>query len=94
MNSDKWAVISKIKRGKNRKRIFLSIDGPIMPSELVDKIYGKNLGTYFTLVSRALNELVKLGLVKIQNPKEKTGRIYTLTKKGNIIKKELMKSFK
>jgi len=83
-----YSLISKIKRGKNRKIIFLAIDKPMMPSEIMLKVYNKRSNTYFNVVSRALKELVDLGVIKIINEKEKTGRIYVLTKKGKeIIKK-------
>lgn len=83
--SENWNLIAKIKRGKNRLKVFLAIDKPLMPSEIVNKLYGKPSNTYFNIVSRALSELVKLGLIEVKNPKEKTGRIYSLTKKGKEI---------
>ena len=46
------------------------------------KIYGKNSNTYFNIVSRALSELANAKLVKVVNPKSRTGRLYTLTNKG------------
>lgn len=82
-------VISFIKRGKNRKRVFEALDKPMMPSEIVKKIFGKTSNTYFNVVSRALAELESQGLIKCLNPKEKTGRFYTLTKKGSDILKKL-----
>jgi hypothetical protein len=45
--------VSFVKRAKNRKKVFLALDKPMMPSELVMKIYGKNSNTYFNIVSRA-----------------------------------------
>ena len=74
--------VSFVKRGKNRKKVFLALDKPLMPSELVLKIYGKSSNTYFNLVSRALIELNKKKVIEIVNPKEKTGRIYRKTKLG------------
>ena len=71
-----------IKRGKNRHKIFMALDKPRMPSELVIKIYGKSSNTYFNIVSRALTELEQKNLVECINSKERTGRIYKLTKKG------------
>lgn len=78
-----------IKRGKNRKEIFLALDKPMMPSELVIKLYKKNSNTYFTLVSRALAELKDKKLVEIVNPEDRTGRIYRRTKEGEKVAKEL-----
>lgn len=87
--AEKWDLIAKVRRAKNRKRIFLAIDRPIMPSELTAKIYGKSSTTYLNTVSRALGELLHDGLVKVKNPKARTGRLYELTKKGKKIKKEI-----
>jgi hypothetical protein len=81
--------IGFVKRGKNRKKIFIALDKPSMPSELVLKIYKKNSNTYFNVVSRALAELKKKKLVEIVNPEERTGRIYRRTKFGKKVVKEL-----
>ena len=78
-----------VKRGKNRKIVFENLNGPMMPSELVVKIYGKSSNTYFNLVSRALSELREKKLVEVINPKERTGRIYRRTGFGKRIAKEL-----
>ena len=78
-----------VKRGKNRKEVFLALDKPMMPSELVLKIYKKNSNTYFNIVSRALAELKNKRLVEVVNPNERTGRIYQRTKKGDKVAKEL-----
>jgi len=83
-------LISFIKRGKNRKIVFLALDKPMIPSELVMEIYKSNSNTYFNLVSRALSELKKKKLVEVVNPKEKTGRIYRRTKEGEKIMKKLL----
>ncbi len=79
-------LVAKVKRGSNRFKIFLAIEDNMMPSDIVRKIYGKYSVTSFNLVSRALRELKELGLVKVLNPKEKTGRVYILTEKGKKIK--------
>jgi hypothetical protein len=80
-----------VKRGKNREKIFINLDNPMMPSELVIKIYQKNSNTYFNLVSRALGELKVKKLVEIINPEERTGRIYRRTNFGESVVKELKK---
>lgn len=82
-------AIGFIKRGKNRKKVFLNLDKPMMPSELVIKIYKKNNNTYFNLVSRALAELKEKKLVKVVNPEDRTGRIYRRTSEGEKIAKEI-----
>ncbi len=84
-------AIGFIKRGKNRREIFMNLDKPMMPSELVMKIYKSNSNTYFNLVSRALSELKDKKLVEIVNPEDRTGRIYKRTKDGEKVAKELAK---
>lgn len=77
-----------VKKGKNRLKVIKALDKPMMPSELTLKIFGSTSNTSFNLVSRALAELKEKEIVEILNPKEKTGRIYQLTKEG----KEVLKS--
>lgn len=82
-------LVGYVKRGKNRKITFLALDKPLMPSELMRKIYGKTSNTYFNLVSRALSELKEKKLIEIVNPNEKTGRIYQKTKLGEEVEKKI-----
>lgn len=82
-------LVSFVKRGKNRCKVFLALSKPMMPSEVVKKMHGTNSNTYFNLVSRALAELKEKKLVEVLNPKEKTGRIYQKTKLGNKVTKRL-----
>jgi len=82
-------LVSFAKRGKNRKKVFMTLDKPMMPSELVLKIYGKSSNTYFNLVSRALSELKNKKLVTVSNPQEKTGRMYTKTSLGKKVEGKL-----
>lgn len=83
-------TIGFIKRGKNRKEVFINLDKPMMPSELVIKIYKSKSNTYFNLVSRALAELKERKLVEVVNPKDRTGRIYRKTKEGEKVAKKLI----
>ena len=85
-------AIGFVKRGKNRKEVFMNLDKPMMPSELVMKIYKSNSNTYFNLVSRALSELKEKKLVEIVNPEDRTGRIYKRTKEGEKVAKNLNNS--
>ena len=58
----------------------------------VQKAFKRASGASFTIVSRALSELLKLRLVDIKNKAEKTGRMYSLTEKGKKVKKLLENS--
>lgn len=82
-------LVGYVKRAKNRQIVFLALDKPMMPSELMRKIYNKTSNTYFNLVSRALTELKDKKLIKVVNPKEKTGRIYRKTNLGKEVEKKL-----
>jgi len=83
-------LVGYVKRGKNRKVVFLAIDKPLMPSEIMRKVYSKTSNTYFNLVSRALSELTEKKLIEVINPNEKTGRIYRKTKLGVEVEKKLI----
>ena len=83
-------IIAKIKRASNRKKVFLAIDRPMMPSEVVHKIYKRPSSSYYAIVSRSISELKKLGVIRILNPKEKTGRIYILTALGKKLRNKLI----
>ena len=82
--------ISFVKRGKNRKKILLCMDKPLMPSEIAKKVYGSTDNSSFNLVSRALAEFKDKKLVELANPKDKTGRLYKLTSTGERVKKEII----
>ncbi len=84
-----FELVSFVKRGKNRSKIFQMMDKPCMPSELTKKIFGKTSNTYFNIVSRALNELRDAKLIEVVNPKAKTGRIYRRTKLGEQVKRKI-----
>jgi predicted transcriptional regulator len=81
--------LSYVKRAKNRKITLLALDKPMMPSELVKKIFNTNSNTFFNLVSRALSDLKEKELVEILNPNEKTGRIYKRTNLGESVAEAL-----
>ena len=85
-------ILSWLVRGNLRKQIFLSIQKRTTPSELVEKLAGereRKSQSHYTQVSRALAELEAQGLIVCLNPKEKTGRFYMLTNKGQTLRKEL-----
>lgn len=83
-------LVGYVKRGKNRRIVFLALNTPMMPSEIVKKVYGKMSNTHFNIVSRALAELAEKELIEVVNPKEKTGRIYQKTKLGKEVEKKLI----
>lgn len=77
-----WDNYSFVIRGSSRKKVISAFDRPKTPSEL-----GKEVKISVTHISRTLGELVQIGLVKCLTPKQRTGRIYNLTKEGEKIRK-------
>ena len=72
-------------RSNYRKQVFLLLDNPIRPSEIA-----KKLNIRLTHVTRELRALKNKKLVECLNPKERIGRIYQLTKKGKLLKKNMI----
>lgn len=80
------AYVSWIKRGKFRRLVFDEVNGMIMPSEIAKNISeGRVPASAYAQISRSLAELQAAGLVAIENPEEKTGRLWHKTKKGEQI---------
>lgn len=90
---NKHELISWLKRGRNRIKVFKLVTKHTLPSEIVSEISG-NSGRKaipdYAVVSRALSELKEKGLVKLMvSEKIKVGRTYQLTEKGKKVSKEL-----
>jgi len=75
-----------IMRGKNKKAVFLILDEPMMPRDIMVTVFKKKSENAFSIVSRALADLQGEDLVECMNPEEKTGRIWQLTKKGKVVR--------
>lgn len=76
-------LLAWIERGKMRKKVFLSIGERTLPSQIVELLTeDRKSASQYAQVSRALRELEFQGLIVCLTPKEKTGRLYTRTKKG------------
>lgn len=74
-----------ILRSNYRKEVFLSIKGPIMPSQIE-----KNSKLRLTHITRELRYLKERGLIECINPNERIGRLYRLTTKGKNLKNLLI----
>lgn len=75
-----WDEISYVIASKTRKSIVVKLDTPRTPTFLA-----KDLSINLANVSRALTELEERNVVVCLTPKQKVGRIYSLTKKGKDI---------
>jgi DNA-binding transcriptional ArsR family regulator len=76
--------LSWVLRGKQRREILAHLSGPETPTEIA-----KKSGYSLNHTSRILGEFREKGIVKILNPRQKTGRLYQLSRKGTIIKDKL-----
>ena len=75
-----WDEISYVIASKTRKSIVIKLDTPRTPTFLA-----KDLSINLANVSRALTELEERNVVVCLTPKQKVGKIYSLTKKGKDI---------
>lgn len=78
------SLLSWVKRGKQRREIIVHLAGEQTPSE-VARVSGYSLNH----VSRVLCDFADHGLVKLLNPSAKTGRLYTLTKRGKVVSSKI-----
>lgn len=74
-------------RGKQRRKAILYIKDSQTPTQIANKS-----GLSLNHVSRILSEFRKHKLAVCLNPKQKTGRLYTLTTKGKIIRDRILKT--
>jgi predicted transcriptional regulator len=81
-----WDEISYVIASKTRKSIVIKLDTPRTPTFLA-----KDLSINLANVSRALTELEGKNVVVCLTPKQKVGKIYSLTKKGKDISVKMRK---
>ena len=72
-----WNDVSYVIASKTRKSIVLKLEVPRTPTFLA-----KDLDLNLANISRAITELEDKGIVICLTPKQKVGKIYSLTKKG------------
>jgi len=75
---NKWVAIGKIQASDYRTKVLMSLkEKPKTPT-----ILEKELDIKMSHVSRTLNELLKIGLIKCLNPTLRKGKLYLITKEG------------
>ena len=84
MKKDEIELYSWIIRGKQRLAIIRVLDEPKTPKQISEQTKIK-----FSNTSDVLRAMVQKGLAKCLNPREKIGRLYILTKKGEILQKQI-----
>jgi predicted transcriptional regulator len=72
-----WNDVSYVIASKTRKSIILKLETPRTPTFLA-----KDLDLNLANISRAITELEDKGIIVCLTPKQKVGKIYSLTKKG------------
>jgi predicted transcriptional regulator len=79
-----WELYSFVVRSKKRKKILLSLKSQKIPTQIASEVKSS-----VSHVSRTLGEFVEKGIAKCLTPKQKVGRIYSLTKEGKEIQEKL-----
>lgn len=72
-----WCKYAFVACGKNRRKILLCLDKPLMPTEIAS-IAQESLSH----VSHTLKDLTKEKLVECLNPHKKVGKVFQRTKEG------------
>lgn len=72
-----WKDVSYVIASKTRRQILLKVTTPKTPTSLA-----KDLSINLANVSRSLTELENEELIVCLTPKQRVGRLYSLTKKG------------
>ena len=84
-----WKLYSFIIRSKLRRGILLSLEIPKTPTQI-----GNEVDSSVSHVSRNLKQFAEKGIAVCVTPKERIGRIYKLTEKGEQILDQLKKETK
>ena len=79
-----YESLSYVVRGRVRLKIIKNLNKPMTPTQIANLI--KN---HRSTVSRTLISMKEKGLVTCLNPKQKTGRLYQLTKSGKKVLTQL-----
>lgn len=81
-----WQLLSFVKRSEQRQIILKSLFNPKTPTDIK-----KETRLAPSHISRTLKEFTKKGIVICLTPKQKIGRIYKLSQKGEKLLKHLNK---
>jgi predicted transcriptional regulator len=81
-----WNDVSYVIASKTRKSLIARLETPRTPTFLA-----KELDLNLANISRAITELEDKGIVVCLTPKQKVGKIYSLTKKGKDIISKIQK---
>jgi DNA-binding MarR family transcriptional regulator len=86
MTTIDWELYSWIIRGNQRRKVIKALGKPRIPTEIKSEAKMS-----ITNVSKVLRDFEGKGLVKCLTPRNKTGKLYSLTEKGKVMKEEMLK---
>jgi predicted transcriptional regulator len=80
-----WEDVSYVLRSKTRKAVLIKLDTPKTPTLLA-----KELHTSIPNISRTLRELLARKLIESLTPKERSGKLFVVSKHGRLISSKVM----
>lgn len=90
-----WKLYAWVVRGSQRKLTIINLEKPMIVTDLKKRINASVKPSQKPLslreVSRHLTSFRKKGLAECFNPNEPLGHIYQLTKKGILIREQVIK---
>lgn len=81
-----WELYSWVVRGSQRRKIISALDKPKIPTEIKN-----DTKLSIAHVSSVLKQFQEKSMADCLTPRVHSGKIYTLTKKGMIIREQVMK---
>lgn len=81
-----WNDVGFVLRSRQRKEILF-----LLKTEKTPSLVARHMKSSISNVSLKLADLEKRGIIRCINPKDRKGRIYSLTTKGNEVAKKIEK---
>ena len=75
-----WEDVSYVLRSKTRKAVLTRLETPKTPTLLAQELH-----TSIPNISRALHELLAKKLIESLTPKERSGKLFVVSKHGRIV---------
>jgi predicted transcriptional regulator len=75
-----WEDVSYVLRSKTRKAILAKLGTPSTPTLLAQELH-----TSIPNISRALRELLSKKLIESLTPKERSGKLFVVSKHGRLV---------
>ena len=75
-----WEDVSYVLRSKTRKAVLTKLDTPKTPTLLAQELH-----TSIPNISRALRELLAKKLIESLTPKERSGKLFLVSKHGRLV---------